>query len=116
MDSELEPTITAGHLEFDSEGNLISVTYVNPKTQQLIISKINPDTGEINYPNNIQGELECDHNGDFIKITYFVVSNNSPNNRELLLEDGSQNNLIQKTLIKCPPIPPGKMRPNCSSQ
>ncbi|MBD1211882.1 MAG: hypothetical protein H9534_03830 [Dolichospermum circinale Clear-D4] len=116
MDSELEPTITAGHLEFDSEGNLIGVTYVNPKTQQLIISKINPDTGEINYPNNIQGELECDHNGDFIKITYFVTSNNSPNNRELLLEDGYQNNRIQKTLIKCPPIPPGKMRPNCSSQ
>ena len=77
MSSQPEHIITSGHLEFDSEGNLTRVTYVNPTTQELIISEVNPETGEISSPNTIDGELECDNNGGFAKIIYSKLNNNN---------------------------------------
>ena len=110
MSSQAEHIITSGHLDFDSEGNLTRVTYVNPTTQELIISEVNPETGEISSPNTIDGELECDNNGDFIKLTYSFPSNSFPSDMSLVdggslqtsVENKSQS---QNILYKCCPPP-----------
>jgi hypothetical protein len=96
MSSQPEHIITSGHLEFDSEGNLTRVTYVNPTTQELIISEVNPETGEISSPNTIDGELECDNNGDFAKIIYSKLNNNN----SMLLDDNAS--LEKEQLCSCP--------------
>jgi hypothetical protein len=98
MSSQPEPNITSAKakLEFNNDGKLISVTYVNPTTQELIICKVNPETGEISSPNTIDGELECDNNGGFAKIIYSKLNNNN----SMLLDDNAS--LEKEQLCSCP--------------
>jgi hypothetical protein len=97
MSSQPEPNITSAKskLEFNNDGKLISVTYVNPTTQELIISKVNPETGEISSPNTIEGELEFNNDGGFTKIIY----PRSNNNNSMLLSDNAS--LERSQISRC---------------
>jgi hypothetical protein len=60
----------SGQLEFDDQGNIKRLTYVNPENNEIIILDINADTGEISYPCTQEAILEYDENGNWEKLTY----------------------------------------------